>query len=60
MESHELERIRRSLAMSPSLPADVASDLVRDLAAIIEERRTLVEIADGLAAMAERVRALAQ
>ena len=41
---HDLERIRRSLAMSSSLPADLARELLETCDALLTERVTIRHI----------------
>lgn len=59
MEAHRLEQIRRSLAMSPSLPKPVADELVSGLTSIIDERRALNALADDLERVVAELRRLA-
>jgi uncharacterized protein YhaN len=58
VDSHDLERIRRSLAMSPSLTPDVASDLIAAIAAVIVERRRLQELVGRLQKLVDELRTL--
>jgi hypothetical protein len=41
---HEVESVRRSLAMSPTLPADVLDDLVATCARLLAERAQIERI----------------
>lgn len=59
MQSHDLERVRRSLAMSPSLPSDVALELVESLRRILADGREIVQLAAELERIAAELRRLA-
>jgi hypothetical protein len=60
MERHEFERIRRSLAMSPSLPTDIAQELVAALGRILHDRAALAVLAEDLERVAADLRRLAR
>ena len=55
MQPHDLERIRRSLAMSPSLPATVAHELLADIERQQGERAALGALAADLRRIADAI-----
>lgn len=59
MKPHELERIRRSLAMSPSLTPEIAAELIRHLDETADDRRTIRALVDELDALATELRRFA-
>jgi hypothetical protein len=59
VDRHRLEQIRRSLAMSPSLPADVAQELASALARILDDRDAIVCMAVELERLAADLRRIA-
>jgi len=59
MDRARLEQIRRSLAMSPSLPADVAQELAGALTRILDDRDAIVCMAGELERLAADLRRLA-
>lgn len=58
MERHDLERIRRSLAMSPSVPTSMAQELVCGLEEILKDRQAIERLADELERVAAEIRRL--
>lgn len=56
MRSEDVERIRRSLAMSPSLTPESAAELIRHLDETAADRRAIRELVDELEALAEELR----
>lgn len=58
MHAHDVERIRRSLAMSPSLTPEIGAELIRHLEETADDRvaiRTLVDELDALAVELRRL-----